>query len=95
MNRLDRTQIEVALQDCLKHIARDTYPAEWKPSDSVIRCCGLDSQHGIELACDLESRLGIVIPVKENPLVLDDDGEGKKRARTFGEVVDYLTALAS
>lgn len=95
MNSLDRTQIELALQDCLKHIARDSYPSEWKAGDNVIRCCGLDSQHGIELACDLESRLGIAIPLKENPLVLDNDGEGRKRARTFGEVVDYLTALAS
>lgn len=95
MTLLDRTQIELALQNCLKLIARDTYPSEWKPDDNVIRSCGLDSQHGIELACDLESRLGIQIPLKENPLVLDDDGEGRKRARTFGEVVDYLTALAS
>lgn len=95
MNRLNKAEIEQALQECLRHIARDTYPTEWKPNDNVIRCCGLDSQHGIELACDLESRLGIEIPVKENPLVLDDDGEGRKRGRTFSEVVDYLTALVS
>ena len=95
MNRLTQSEIEQALQECLRRIAGDTYPTEWKPNDNVICCCGLDSQHGIELACDLESRLGIEIPLKENPLVLDDDGEGRKRARTFSEVVDYLTALVS
>jgi acyl carrier protein len=95
MNQTYRSQIEVALKECLKHIAGDNYHEEWKPGDNVIRCCGLDSQHGIELACDLESRMGISIPMKENPLVLEDDGNGCKRARCFGEVVDYLVALSS
>lgn len=95
MKIIDRTKIELALQDCLKHIAKDCYPTKWNPGDDVIRCCGLDSQHGIELACDLESRLEITIPLKENPLILDDDGEGRKRARSFAEVVDYLVALSS
>jgi hypothetical protein len=95
MSRYDKSEIERVLQECLRHIARDTYPTSWQPQDNVICCCGLDSQHGIELACDLEVRLGIEIPLKENPLVLDNDGEGKKRARTFTEVVDYLIALSN
>lgn len=95
MNNIHRSQIETALKECLKHIAGDTYHEEWKPDDNVIRCCGLDSQHGIELACDLESRMGISIPLRENPLVLDDDGNSCKRARSFEEVVDYLVALSS
>lgn len=95
MSRLDRTEIELVLKDCLKYIAGEQYDAAMKREDNVIRCCGLDSQHGIELACDLESRLGVLIPVNENPLILDDDGEGRKRARNFGEVVEYLVALSN
>jgi len=90
-----RTDIEHALRECLEHIAGEDYQAGMKREDNVMRCCGLDSQHGVELACDLQSRLGIPIPPNENPLVLDDDGEGRSRARNFGEVVDYLVALAN
>lgn len=94
MSAPNRTKIETVLRECLEHIAGEEYDAEMKREDNVMSCCGLDSQHGVELACDLQSRLGILIPVNQNPLVLDDDGEGRTRSRNFGEVVEYLVALA-
>lgn len=91
----DRTEIEQALRECLEHIAGDHYQTIMKREDNVMLCCRLDSQHGVELACDLESRLGIAIPLNENPLVADGDDSSQRRARNFGEVVDYLVALAN
>ena len=91
----ERTEIEQVLRECLEHIAGKEYQALMKREDNVMICCGLDSQHGVELACDLEARLGITIPLNENPLVADGDDKSQRRARNFGEVVDYLVALAN
>lgn len=95
MSRLTRPQIEDVLRNCLRELAPEEQTAEWLPTDQVITKWGLDSQHGVELACDLESLLGIAVPLKENPLVCDDEVQGKRRARTFSEVVDYIECLAS
>lgn len=52
---------------------------------------GLESMHGVEYACTLSDELGIEIPLGDNPLV--DVNNGKKRARTVAEIVDYLLEL--
>ena len=85
--------IREALVHALREIAKQKCPAEFSDDINVLRECDLDSQHGLELACDLSDRLGIDIPANENPLVEDSGPSGRKRARKFGEVVDYLAAL--
>lgn len=94
MSNLTRETIEEELRECLTRLTGDPSPAEFSSKDSVLNICGLDSQHGVELACDLEVSLSIRIPDKDNPLVLDES-DCRKRARTFAEVVDYLLALPS
>lgn len=49
---------------------------------------GLTSQDGVELACDLEARLGIAIPADFNPLV----HESGNRMRTLGELKAWARA---
>ncbi len=43
---------------------------------------GLTSQDGVEMACDLEARLGITVPANFNPLI----HESGNRMRTLGEL---------
>jgi len=49
---------------------------------------GLTSQDGVEMACDLEARLGITVPADFNPLV----HESGKRMRTLGELKAWARA---
>ncbi|MCE9620187.1 MAG: acyl carrier protein [Planctomycetes bacterium] len=49
---------------------------------------GLTSQDGVELACDLEARLGITVPGDFNPLV----HERENRMRTLGELKAWARA---
>lgn len=93
MKVISRLEIEAILAECLRNLAPEEAPEKWDPQDKVLRHWGLDSQHGIELACELEDRLGINIPLKDNPLV--DDSKTRKWSRTFEEVIDYLEGLAS
>lgn len=87
-------QIEKTLMECLRQLAGDKFPDELKPEDDVLMCCGLDSQHGVELACDLATILEIEIPLKDNPLIVECDENGKKRARRCSEVIEYLSKLS-
>ncbi len=88
--RFTRDEVTTALEDCLNFLARGRGPPEILAGLNVLREWCLDSEHGIELACDLSARLGIDIPASENPLIDETGPTKRKRARTFGEVVDYL-----
>lgn len=55
---------------------------------SNLMLAGLTSQDGVELACDLEARLGIRVPDDFNPLI----HEGGKRMRTLGELKSWARA---
>lgn len=95
MKTVTREKIEAELKECLHFLAGDNCPADWRADDDVLLCCDIDSMHGLELACDLAARLGIGIPLRENPLIEDDKDSGRKRHRTFSEVVNYLEKLAA
>jgi acyl carrier protein len=88
-----REKIGQTLVDCLRFLSGKACPAEFTINTDVLRECDLDSEDGVEIACDLSRRLGIAIPAKDNPLIDDTSATGRKRARTFGEVVEYLAAL--
>jgi acyl carrier protein len=85
-----QTETEVALIECLKAAANDQAPDDIENDMDVLKTWDLDSEDGIDLALDLGPRLGIDIPLKDNPLI-EEDRSGRKRARSFREVVDYLT----
>lgn len=50
---------------------------------------GLDSQDGIELACEISEKAGRLFPNDQNPFV--DDLAG--RVRTVGEIIDLLVDI--
>lgn len=92
-NTASQGKIRHVLVDCLRFLAGTSCPAEFTDEMDVLHECDLDSEDGVEIACDLSSRLGIVIPAKDNPLIDDGSATSRKHARTFGEVVEYLAAL--
>ncbi|HOX05892.1 MAG TPA: hypothetical protein PK280_05785 [Planctomycetota bacterium] len=51
---------------------------------------GLESRDGVDFACDISARLGVLVPYEVNPFVSDDG----KRARTVGEIVNLLCGYA-
>ncbi len=57
---------------------------------SNLHAAGLTSQDGVEVACDLEARLGIEVPGKVNPIL---HGNGR-RMRTLGELKAWVRAEA-
>lgn len=85
-----REKILDVLKERLSILAGDFAPEKITNGMIVICEWGLDSEHGVELACDLSEQLSIEIPLNENPLIEDNLNTGEKRARTFGEVVNYL-----
>lgn len=87
-----REEVAGVLRDCLRFLASDKEPETVTDKLTVLLEWSLDSEHGVELACDLCTRLGIDIPSNVNPLI-DESIPDKKRARTFGEVVDYIMTL--
>lgn len=88
-----RDVIREVLTDCLRFL-KGSDLAEFDETTDVIVGFGLDSMDGIELACDLSTRLRVEIPLKDNPLIEDDAKTGRKRSRKFGEIVNYLVELA-
>ena len=54
-----------------------------------LKAAGLTSEDGVELACDLEARLGVHVPKEVNPL-LHASGN---RVRTLGELKGWVQQL--
>jgi acyl carrier protein len=94
ITKLTREEVVTALEDCLSFLSKGKNPRAIHSNLDVLREWSLDSEHGVELACDLSTRLGIEIPDNENPLIEENLATKKKRARTFGEVVDYILNLS-
>jgi len=92
--KLTRGEVSAALEECLRFLTRGKCPKTIREDLNVLLEWSLDSEHGVELACDLSTRLGIEIPMDENPLIDESGPDKRKRARTFGEVVDYLMNLS-
>lgn len=93
MVRASHEEITAVLLECLRYLAGDNVPEGPHFDLDILACWGLDSEHGVELACDLSTRLNIKIPHDENPLI--DESSGTKRSRTIGEVVEYLAQCAA
>lgn len=85
--------MSAVLEECLRYLAGEKAPAKFTADINVIRECCLSSEHGVEIACDLSTRLDIEIPLKDNPLIHEETETGRRRGRKFGEVVEYLMRL--
>jgi len=72
--------------EAVERIVRELLTRSGKPQSlndgSNLFSAGLTSQDGVELACDLEARLGVEVPRDFNPLI----HENGKRMRTLGEL---------
>jgi acyl carrier protein len=80
-----------AVRACIVKALRDVLGEEAAEADlqddvKPIGNLGLDSIDGLDYACELSNALGFNLPAKENPLIDD----GRKRARTIGEIVVYV-----
>jgi len=93
--QITRTEVVAVLKECLQFLSKDKGPVEISMDLLVLAEWSLDSEHGVELATDLSTRLDIDIPVADNPLIEEMGPEKKRRQRTFGEVVDYLLNIAN
>lgn len=88
---LTREEVERVLKEALESLAGGNCPENIDPGMVVLANWDLDSEDGVEIACDLSALLGVIIPDEDNPLI--EDGSNRRSPRTFGEVVDYLLAL--
>lgn len=68
-------------------LTRGGHPSAVDDNSNLLHA-GLTSQDGVELACDLEARLGITVPDDFNPLV----HESGNRMRTLGELKEWARA---
>jgi acyl carrier protein len=93
LNKRTRSEVAATLEECLRFLSNGKSPKAISMNLLVLSEWELDSEHGVELATDLCTRLGIDIPANENPLIEETGPEKKRRERTFGEVVDYLVDL--
>lgn len=91
-SNISQTDIADAVIQALKLLAGGKAPEEIEENMDVLKEWDLDSEDGVDLASDLGPSLGIEIPLKDNPLI-EEDGTGRKRARSFREVVQYLSEL--
>ena len=85
--RFTRDQIHGLVIEYLLKCLGDKTPTVPIGNDTdPINELGLESIEGVHFACILSDKLSFKIPVKVNPLVNDK----KRRARTVGEVVEFL-----
>jgi hypothetical protein len=92
---LTREEVAAVLTERLSFLSSNNSPREIRGDLVVLHEWGLDSEHGVELACDLSARLKLDIPSNDNPLIDESAPTNRKRARTFDEVVTHLLSLAS
>lgn len=78
--------------ETVERIVRELLTRGGKPgpvSDTTnLFAAGLNSQDGVEMACDLEARLDIKVPDDVNPLL----HENAQRMRTLGELKTWAGA---
>lgn len=86
-------QIREIVEECLRFLAGEKFPDQLTDEMNVLQICGLDSEHGLEIACDLSAKLGFEIPNDDNPLVYEDRATGRKRGRSLPEVIEHIEEL--
>jgi acyl carrier protein len=91
---LSYESVAAVVIECLRSLAGDKTPEQIHPNMDVLKEWGLDSEDGVDLAADIQSQLNVQVPLDENPLIDENGSTGRKRARSFKEVVQYLLDLA-
>jgi acyl carrier protein len=91
--KLSRVHVSKVLTDALASVSKERAPKIISENLKVLDEWEIDSEHGLEVAIELSIELGIEIPANDNPLIDETSESGRKRARTFGEVIDHLVSL--
>lgn len=74
--------------DVIRHLVQDRDAEPINDQTDPIRGLGLESEDGLDFACEISERLGFHFPDDQNPFV-DDDG---RRPRRVGEIVDLIAS---
>jgi acyl carrier protein len=64
-------------------------------STNPIDDLGLDSPDGIDFILMLDGEIDIAIPGNVNPFIIDDSKDGRKSARSVGQITDLILSLLS
>ena len=85
---MTRSEMSEIVYETLRQLC-DTKEVEIADSCDPFDDLGLDSQDGIELACELSEKMGKLIPNDQNPFVDDKTGH----ARNVGTIIDFLVSI--
>lgn len=86
------SEILETVTECLRERPSARCGVEINEKTNLLYDLGIDSLEGIEITCELSSRLDVDIPLNENLLVIEEEN-GCKRMRTLPEIVSRLTEL--
>lgn len=86
------TEIAEAVTECLRERPSARRGVEINEKTNLLYDLGIDSMEGIEITCELITRLDVDIPLNENLLVTKEEN-GCRRMRTIPEIVSRLTEL--
>ena len=84
---LSREQVKSRVVEDLHKLLSETVPID--DATDPITGLGLDSDDGLDFACDISEELGFHFPDDKNPFV-DDTG---RRGRRLGEIVDLIMPM--
>lgn len=89
MNAHERNEVRDLYMKALREFLGDKAPDNLSETTDPFKDLGLDSEDGVDFACELSQRFGIKIPDDVNPWV--DDAQ--HRARQIGESIDLMCHL--
>lgn len=89
MNAQERNEVRDLYMKALREFLGDKAPDELSEATDPFKDLGLDSEDGVDFACELSEKLGYKVPDDLNPWV--DDAQ--HRARRLGESIDLMCQL--
>lgn len=89
MNATERIEVRDLYMKALREFLGDKESADLSEETDPFEDLGLDSEDGVDFACELSERFGCKIPDNLNPWVDDS----LHRARRLGESIDLICDL--
>lgn len=89
MKDQERNEVRDLYLKALREFLGDKAPADLSEDTDPFKDLGLDSEDGVDFACELSERFGCKIPDNLNPWVDDT----RHRPRKLGESIDLICEL--
>jgi acyl carrier protein len=89
MNAQERNEVRDLYLKALREFLGDKAPENLSEATDPFRDLGLDSEDGVDFACELSERLGCKVPDDLNPWVDD----ARHCSRPLGESIDLMCQL--